>query len=83
MRWDMTRPTDDAHTFFDDALKHIEIAGHRLATLQSGAGDPSDKGVADLELAPGFWDLTKGLQSLTTGLRATHILLEEVKNQRR
>jgi hypothetical protein len=78
MGWDMTRPTDDAHDFFDEALKHIEIAGHQLATSA-----PTDKGVADLELARGFWELTKGLQSLTTGLRATYILLEQVKNQQR
>jgi hypothetical protein len=79
----MTRPTDEAHTFFDDALKHIEVAGHRLATLQGGGGNAGDKAVADLELARGLWDLTQGLQHLTTGLRATYILLEEVRNQRR
>ena len=79
----MARPTDEAHQFFDDALQHVEVAGHRLATLQGGGGNASDKAVADLELARGLWDLTKGLQSLTTGLRATYILLEEVRNQRR
>jgi hypothetical protein len=74
----MSRPTDDAHKFFGDALTHIEIAGHRLA-LPPASGKMDDKHTADLELARDFWDLTMGMQSLTVGLRATYILLEEVK----
>lgn len=71
----MARPTDDAINNFTLAGQHIKTAGQRIKHNPSVA----DKQFADNELAYGLFYIAAGLSALSTGLRATYILLEEVK----
>jgi len=72
----MARPTDEAIAFFDEAEKHITQAGLKLHNLKLS---DTDRQLVDLEIARGLWTMAGGLSKLSTGLRATYILLEEVK----
>lgn len=71
----MARPTEDAIDNFRLAEQHIKTAGTRIKNNPS----PADKQFADNELAYGLYYIAAGLGALSTGLRATYILLEEVK----
>ncbi len=74
----MSRPTDDAKARFTEADVEIGKAGLRLKAIKPNAND-RDRQEAELDLWRGQWLTNKGLIDLATGLRATYILLEEVK----
>ena len=67
------RPTDSARGSFGRAKMNARMA-HRESTQLKGAEQ-----MYRSHLAVSVYDLAEGLESLTTGLRATYILLEEVK----
>jgi len=75
----MSRPTDDAKLNFDQADSFIAQAGVRLSAVKPPPGD-EDRHQAELDMWRGLWLTNKGLIDLSTGLRATYILLEEVKH---
>jgi hypothetical protein len=67
----MGRPTDDAINYFANAkLRSRDARSLRI-------GGKSNE--AEKEDALAFEEMLSGLQSLARGLRATYILLEEVK----
>lgn len=76
----MSRPTDDAKASFTEADTYIGRAGIRLAAVKPPAGEEA-RYQADLDLWRGLWLTNKGLIELSTGLRATYILLEDVRRQ--
>ena len=63
------RPTESAQAFFGLALLNYQQAVIK-----------ADVNSADLRLALGDIDVARGLSDLSVGLRATYILLEEVKS---
>jgi hypothetical protein len=67
------RPTDSAKIHFGIAQTHSRIA-HQIA-----AKDQGDDGRYKSNVAVAINELSDGLNDLTIGLRATYILLEEVK----
>jgi hypothetical protein len=72
----MARPTEHATFKFKKAYRFADQAGgFFLATHVSGN---EEKGNSYLSAA--VRELAEGLQHLSDGLRATYILLEEVKN---
>ena len=74
----MSRPTDDAKANFTQADMEIVKAGMKLRAIKPAPGDEA-RHEADLDLWRGLWLTNKGLIDLSTGLRATYMLLEEVK----
>ena len=74
----MSRPTDDAKAKFTNADMEIAKAGLRLRAIKPAPGDEA-RHEADLDLWRGLWLTNKGLIDLAIGLRATYMLLEEVK----
>jgi hypothetical protein len=75
----MTRPTDSAVDNFNEADKHIAWAGVKLVAVQAPEGFDETRHQAELDMWRGLWVMNKGLIDLATGLRATYMLLEEVK----
>ncbi len=75
----MSRPTDDAKARFTEADMEIGKAGIKLKGVKPAAGDEA-RHEAELDLWRGLWLTNKGLIDLATGLRATYMLLEEVKS---
>ena len=73
----MSRPTDDAKDNFTEADSHRR-AGLKLLGTKPPAGDEA-RHQAELDMWRGLWLTNKGLIDLSTGLRATYILLEEVR----
>ena len=67
------RPTDSAKIHFGIAQTHSRMA-HQIA-----AKDTGDDGMYKSHVAIAINELADGLNDLTTGIRATYILLEEVK----
>ena len=67
------RPTDSAKIHFGIAQTHSRMA-HQIA-----AKDKGDDGMQKSHVAVAIYELADGLNDLTTGIRATYILLEEVK----
>ena len=67
----MAKPTEEAAGFYDLAAQCASLAEQVTygTTNQTGAW-----------LAKSLNQLAKGLQRTNTGLRATYILLEEIKN---
>ncbi len=74
----MSRPTENAKFNFDQADTFIAQAGLKLKAVKPPAGDEA-RHEAELDMWRGLWLTNKGLIDLSTGLRATYILLEEVK----
>ena len=75
----MSRPTDEAKARFTEADMEIAKAGMRLKVVKPAPGDEA-RHEAELDLWRGLWLTNKGLIDLATGLRATYMLLEEVKS---
>lgn len=67
------KPTESARMHFDIAKSHSRMAG------QLGAKDKGDDGMYKSHAAISIYELSDGLADLTSGLRATYLLLEEVK----
>jgi hypothetical protein len=70
----MARPTDDAKDFFLAAESNANSAIIRL-----GAFPATTEQLIQKELLQAIWSLAVGSEHLSVGLRATYILLEEVK----
>ena len=67
----MSRPTDDAASYFSMAQSRFKKAMSMAAT----GGD-----TAEFNLAMGYLDMCTGLSNLNVGLRATYMLLEDVRS---
>ena len=67
----MSRPTEDADSYF-------AMAETRFKTAMTMIGAKSG-GVAEYHQAMGYLDMCTAMRILNTGLRATYILLDEVK----
>ena len=67
------RPTESARASFGRAKTNARMA-HGESTKLKGADQ-----MYRSHLAISVYDLAEGMESLTTGLRATYLLLEEVK----
>jgi hypothetical protein len=76
----MSRPTDDAKDNFTQADSFIARAGLKLLGTKPPAGEEA-RHQAELDMWRGLWLTNKGLIDLSTGLRATYILLEEVRRE--
>lgn len=80
----MSTPTEMAETYFADASKHADRAvsnyGYYRAVPQQDKYEY--KQTADMALARAVYDLSRGLKHLSVGLRATYLLLDEVKGLR-
>lgn len=68
------RPTDSAKFHFGVAQSHSRLA-HQIA-----AKDKGNEGMYKSHVVVAINELADGLSDLTTGIRATYILLEEVKH---
>ena len=68
------RPTDKALSNFGRVKTHS-----RMAHVDGVRDKTSKEGTYQSHMAISLYELGDGLESLTTGLRATYILLEEVK----
>jgi hypothetical protein len=77
----MARPTEAAKFKFDKASRFANQAGGHYMTSR-GVGKASDMEKDDRLLTAAVRELADGLVHLSDGLRATYILLEEVKNAR-
>ncbi len=75
------RPTEIAESMFQGARKSAAEAVDWYSAAYSQAGDKfSDpRFAADLSMAKAITSMAWGLEELSIGLRATYILLEEVK----
>jgi len=76
----MSRPTDDANKSFTEADTFIGRAGTKLVATKPPAGEEA-RHQAELDMWRGLWLTNQGLIHLSTGLRATYILLEEVRRE--
>jgi hypothetical protein len=74
----MPRPTDEAKANFTEADALIAKAGVRLRAVKPSPGDQA-RHEAELDMWRGLWLTNKGLIDLSTGLRATYMLLEELR----
>ena len=70
----MAKPTEDAEKFFQSAESNANFAIIRLGAFPATADQLVQK-----ELLQAIWSMAVGLEHLSVGLRATYILLEEVK----
>ena len=81
----MARPTEDAIEKFKKAAFWAESGKSMLMQIGVGGGQETDirmdKGARHAQFNA-MMDLANGMVDLATGLRATYILLEEVKNRR-
>ena len=75
----MARPTESAKQRFTEADMYIAQAGTKLKALKATDGFDEERHQAELDMWRGLWITNQGLIDLATGLRATYILLEEVK----
>ena len=72
----MARPTEQANFNFKKAYDFADRAGaYYQATHASGSEEMGNR-----YLSSAVRELASGLQHLSDGLRATYILLEEIKN---
>ena len=67
----MGKPTEEARIHFGIAKTHSREA-HVIAA--------KEKDMFKANSAVALFEIADGLENLTTGIRATYILLEEVKN---
>jgi hypothetical protein len=75
----MTRPTDSAKAKFSEADLYIARAGLKLKGVSAPQGFDEARHLAELDMWRGLWIMNGGLIDLATGLRATYMLLEEIK----
>jgi hypothetical protein len=75
----MARPTQEASFKFKKAYTFADQAG---AFYQVGRVGASDE-MGNRYMSAAVRELASGLQHLSDGLRATYILLEEIKNGNR
>lgn len=68
------RPTDIARSAFERVQQHS-----RMAHTEAAKGKGTTEAMYQSHMAISIGELGSGLAALTTGLRATYILLEEVK----
>jgi hypothetical protein len=76
----MSRPTDSAKSYFEQADQFIGKAGLRLSAAKPTEADQA-RHDSELDLWRGLWMTNKGLIELSTGLRATYILLEDIQRK--
>lgn len=67
------KPTEEAIVHFGIAKTHSRLA-HQIATKDKG-----DSAMYNSNLVISLYEIADGMASLATGLRATYILLDEVK----
>jgi hypothetical protein len=72
----MSRPTEEANFKFKKAYGFADKAGGFYQVTRVNGSDE----MGNRYLASAVRELASGLQHLSDGLRATYILLEEVKN---
>jgi len=72
----MARPTQEASFKFQKAQRFADKAGAFYQVSRKGGSDE----MGNRYLSAAVRDLADGLQHLSDGLRATYILLEELKN---
>jgi hypothetical protein len=75
----MARPTQEASYKFKKAYGFADRAGAFYQVTHSTGNEE----MGNRFLSAAVRELAQGLEHLSDGLRATYILLEEVKNQRR
>ncbi len=75
------RPTDNAKGKFILAWSHAGEANRLLGRLPPGSNQLDDKQRGAWLLASAVSDMAKGLEHLSSGLRATYLLLEEVNRK--
>jgi hypothetical protein len=73
----MARPTEQAQKWFENA-QTIAARAERTLWKTPMTSSSHQSGIYDQAMALG--NLAKGLGEIAVGLRATYILLEEVKN---
>lgn len=66
----MSRPTEEAESYFAMGKTRFQTA----VSMTAKGGDS-----VEYNLAMGYLDMCTGLSKLNVGLRATYVLLEEVK----
>lgn len=69
------KPTDSARSSFGRVKMHSKLA--HVESAKSAGNDAMYRS----HMAISMHELGEGLEALTTGLRATYILLEDVKRQ--
>ena len=74
----MTRPTESAKTHFDYAVRTAKAAAVTLG--KNDLISPNEMQLGNYNHVAAVAHMAKGLSDLSVGLRATYILLEEVKN---
>jgi hypothetical protein len=74
----MASPTESAKAQFDYAANAAKTATQYLNKQQASAGDSQ---LGSYNQAVALAHLAMGLSNLATGLRATYMLLEDVKGQ--
>lgn len=67
------RPTDEARLQFGMASTQTKLA-HQIAVKDKG-----NEGMYKSHVAVSLHQLAEGLNAMATGMRATYILLEEIK----
>jgi hypothetical protein len=67
------KPTEEAIVHFGIAKTHTQLA-HQYALKDKG-----DSAMFNANLVVSLYEIADGLANLATGLRATYILLDEVK----
>jgi hypothetical protein len=72
----MARPTEQASYFFKKAYNFADQAGAYYQVTRQGGSDE----MGNRYLSAAVRELANGLEHLSDGLRATYMLLEEVKN---
>jgi hypothetical protein len=73
----MAKPTEMAKSHFDYAARAAAAAAQFLDKNNATA---AERQAGDYNQAAALTHLARGLGELATGLRATYLLLEEVKN---
>ncbi len=67
------KPTESARVHFGIAKSHSQMA-HQIAAKNQG-----DEGMQKSHMAIAVYELADGMADLATAVRATYILLDEVK----
>jgi hypothetical protein len=79
------KPTDRANDYFHDAYQHAEKGARLMNYLRMGKDNKlvqhDDKERGEILLGEAISYIALGLQHLSTGLRATYVLLEEVNRK--
>jgi len=77
------RPTDNAKAHFAHASQRASEAERLISILQRGNNPPplDDRQRGEVALANAIYYIAWGLKDLSTGLRATYVLLEEVSKR--